>query len=375
MGAVQVSPERTKADRKAFIDLHYRLYRDDPIWVPPLRSEEAKLMDRSKNPFFEHAEVEHFLARRDGRVVGRIAAIENRRHNEFHEDRWGFFGFFDVEAGDQEAATALIDAARTWTEGRGLSPMVGPVNYSTNDSCGALIEGFDERPCLLMPYNRPDYATLLEGAGLRKAKDLVALRIPTSPTGPERFRRVVSRQLERRNIRLRPFDLGANFAQEVETFRDLYNRCWERNWGFVPATDKEFDHAAQDLKRLIVPSMSAIAERDGEPVGFSVFLLDINVLLAKGPRNGRLLPFFWLKLLRGIKKIRSARSILLGVVPEARGLAINEAFFLHAMIGGHGSGIPSVEAGWVLEDNTGILNPIYAGGGEIRKRYRIFETT
>lgn len=373
MKALVVSRERTPADRRAFIDVPYRLYRSDPVWVPTLRSEEAKLMDRTKNPFFEHAEVEHFLARRGDRVVGRIAAIENRRHNEFHEDRVGFFGFFDVEP-DQEAATALIAAAKAWNDERGLAPMRGPVNYSTNESCGVLIENFEEPPRLLMPYNRPDYATLLEGAGLVKAKDLLAIWAPTHPTGPERFRRVVQRQLKRRNITLRPFDLHKNYAHEVEVFRDLYNRCWERNWGFVPASDAEFTHAAKDLKKLIEPNMSAIAERDGVPVGFSVFLRDLNLLLAKGPRSGRMTPWFAMKLLCGIKKIKTTRCILLGVVPEARGMAINEAFFLHGSTQGHAAGHKGTEAGWLLEDNPGILHPLYANDGKIAKRYRIYET-
>jgi GNAT superfamily N-acetyltransferase len=370
MAGLTVAPERGKADRRAFVDLPYRLYRDDPIWVPPLRMAEAALMDRRKNPFFEHAEVEHFLARRDGRVVGRIAAIENRRHNEVHEDRTGFFGFFDVEA-DPGATVALLEAARTWVGARGLDPMRGPVNYSTNDSCGVLVEGFDESPRILMPYNRPDYDELLRAAGLVGVKDLLALWISTENPVPPRFQRVVDRVLERRGITVRPIARD-RFDEELPILLDLYNRSWEKNWGFVPATEAEFRHAASDLKALLHPALSGVAEKNGVPVGFAVFIRDLNVLL-RGTR-GRLFPFHWLRLLLGIKKIGPARCVLLGIVPEARGSAINEAFFARALTQGAQVGCPGAEAGWVLADNHAMLAPIEAAGGELRKRYRMYET-
>jgi GNAT superfamily N-acetyltransferase len=331
---------------------------------------ERDLMDRRRNPFFEHAEVAHFLARRGGRVVGRIAAIENRLHNEVHEDRIGFFGFFDVEE-DAEAAAALVEAARTWTSARGLSPLRGPVNYSTNDSCGVLVDGFDEPPMLLMPYNRPDYDALLTQAGLVAAKDLLAYWIGVQAVATDRFRRVVDRRLARSGIRLRSPDLK-HFDREVLLLKDLYNRCWERNWGFVPATDAEFEHAAADLKHLVVPEISAVAERDGVPVAFSVFLRDLNVLLAGG--NGRLFPTLWAKLLFGLSRVRQARCILLGVVPEARGRAINEALFLHAVENAQRHGMRGAEAGWILDDNHAMRAPIEAVGGVVTKRYRIYET-
>jgi hypothetical protein len=367
---LRVAPERSRADRKAFIGVPYRLYAGHPVWVPPLRIAEAALMNRKKNPFFQHAAVEHFLARRGRRVVGRIAAVENTLHNEVHDDRIGFFGFFDVEP-DQEAATALVEAARAWTEARGLGPLRGPVNYSTNDSCGVLVEGFDEAPRILMPYNRPDYDDLLRGAGLVGVKDLLALWISTGNPVPPRFKRVVDRMLKRRGIEIRRIDLGS-FDRELPILLDLYNRSWERNWGFVPATEAEFHHAAKDLKALVDPVISGIAERKGVPVAFTVFIRDLNVLL-KGT-NGRLLPFLWLKLLTRLKKIDETRCVLLGIVPEARGNAINEAFFARALTEGLADGCKGAEAGWVLADNEGMLAPIKAVGGELRKRYRMYET-
>jgi len=369
MQPLRIEPETSKADRAAFIDLPYRLYRGHAVWVPPLRMAERDMMNRAKNPFFEHAEVAHFLARRGNRVVGRIAAIENRLHNEVHEDRLGFFGFFDVED-DAEAAAGLLAAARTWTEARGLGPLRGPVNYSTNDACGVLIDGFDEPPMLLMPYNRADYDALLQGAGAEPVKELLAYWIDSANEAPERFRRVVTRRLKRSDIVLRPIDLK-HFDREVLLLKDLYNRCWERNWGFVPATDAEFEHAAGDLKRLVAHELCAIAEKGGQPVGFSVFLRDLNRLLAGG--NGSLFPTLWAKVLFGMGKVKHTRCALLGIVPEARGNAINEAFFLHAMDQARAHGIHGAEAGWILEDNAAMRAPIEAAGGVITKRYRMYE--
>ena len=368
-GEVRVEPEASRRDRRAFLDLPYRLYRRHPVWVPPLRMADAALMNRGKNPFFKHAAVEHFLARRDGRVVGRIAAIENRLHNEFHGDRLGFFGFFEVEP-DREAASLLVNAARTWCTARSLAPMRGPVCYSTNDPCGVLVEGFERRPMILMPYNRPDYDGLLKGAGLLPAKDLVALWIDTSIEPPERFRRVVGRMTERAGLVLRSVDMK-RFDEEVQVLKDVYNRSWERNWGFVPATGEEFDHSAKDLKMIIEPDLSSIAERDGKPVGFCAVIKDLNEVLAR--MNGRLFPFGLFRLLFGLKRIRATRIVALGVVPEARGRAITEGFFLRAMDAARTKGYAGGEAGWVLADNERMLSPILAAGGVVTKRYRLYE--
>lgn len=367
---VRVDPQRSRADRRAFLDLPYRLYAGHPYWVPPLRVADATLMNRRKNPFFQHAEVEHFLARRGRRVVGRIAAIENRRHNEVHGDRVGFFGFFDVEE-DPEAAAALLGAAHDWVRGRGLDPMRGPVNYSTNDACGVLVDGFDAHPFILMPYNRPDYDALITQAGLVGVKDLVTYWVSTDVDLPDRFRRVVERRLESSGIRLRDLDL-TDFDREVALLLDLYNRSWEKNWGFVPATEAEFRHAAKDLKHVVVPEVSAVAEKDGRPLAFSAFIRDVNVLL-RGSR-GRLLPFLWLKLLFGLKRIRRARCILLGVVPEARGGVITAACFLRAHSVGRTMGYEGAEAGWILEDNRPMRDTLEAAGAQVTKRYRMYET-
>jgi GNAT superfamily N-acetyltransferase len=366
---LRVEPERTKRDRKEFLELPYRLYRGHPTWVPPVRAADAKTMDPRRNPFFRHAEAQHFLARRGGRVVGRIAACENRRHNEFHGDRVGFFGWFDVEP-DPEAAKALVEAAAAWNAGRGLSPMRGPVCYSTNDVCGVLVEGFDDPPAILMPYNRPDYDALLLGAGLSPVKDLFAYWVPAETAVPERFERLCDRALTRSGVTIRTLD-PKRFRDEVRTVKDLYNRCWERNWGFVPATDEEFDAAAKDLKMVLDPRMFLIAERGGAPVGFAGVFLDLNETLHG--LDGRLFPLGWAKILLRKRRITRVRIVILGVVPEARGKGIDAAFFLRSIHGARACGYVGGEASWILEDNVRMRADLEAVGARVRKRYRLYE--
>lgn len=367
---LRVEPEEGRRGRAAFLSLPYRLYAGQPGFVPPLRMAEAALMDRRKNPFFQHSEAQHFLAFRGRRAVGRVAAVENRQHNRAHGERIGFFGFFDVEP-DVAAARALLAAAEGWCRSRGLCALRGPASYSTNDTCGLLVEGFDQRPAVQMPWNRPDAEGLVLGAGFAPVKDLLAYWIPSSIPAPERFERVVARQMERAGVRLRSIDL-AHFGAEIDILRDLYNRAWEANWGFVPVTEEEFRHAAKDLKQVVDPDLSAIAEIGGRPVGFSAILRDVNAVLA--PRGGgRLLPTNLLRLLFGLKRAKRFRVITLGVVPEARGKGVNEAFFLRALAACKQKGGEGAEASWILADNARMRAPIEAVGGSVSKRYRMYE--
>ena len=369
-GPLVVEPERSASDRRAFLDFPYRLHRGSPWWVPPLRMAERDLGDRRKNPFFAHAEVEHFLARRDGRVVGRIAAVENRRHNEVHGDRLGFFGRFDVEP-DPEAATALVAAARAWVAARGLSGMRGPVSYSTNDVVGVLVDGFERRPRIQMPWNRPDYDALLKGAGLAPVKDLVAYWIPTGGEKSERMARITARTLERGGVTLRPIDLK-HFAAETEILLDLYNRCWEKNWGFVPMTEAEFRHAAKDMKLLVDPRIFLIAHaRDGEPIGFVGALPDVNEALVG--LDGRLFPFGLFRLLARRKRIRGTRTMLLGVAPEHRGHGLDAALVYEVLGAGGEAGYAGGEGSGILEDNVRMGHGIEAVGGYVESRYRLYE--
>lgn len=368
---VRVEAETGRAGRRAFLDVPYRLYAGMTGWIPPLRMAEAALQDRQKNPFFEHSAAEHFLARRGGRVVGRVAAVENRRHNETHGEKIGFFGFFDVEP-DAEAATALLRTAADWCAARGLTAIRGPASYSTNDTCGLLVQGFDDPPTLQMPWNRPDAEALVLGAGFRPVKDLIALWIDThAGFVPERFGRLIDRLRERAGIQIRPIDF-AHFDTEVAVLLDLYNRSWEKNWGFVPATEREFRHAAKDLKAVASPEISFIAEIEGKPIGFSAVLRDVNAVLSRRG-HGRLLPTNLFRLLWGLKRVRKFRVITLGVVPEARGKGVNEVLLVTMMRAAAASGALGVEASWVLADNVRMRKPLEDFGGRLTKLYRMYE--
>ncbi len=367
---VVVAPERTRADRKAFLELPYRLYRGHPHWVPPLRMDEAFLGNRAKNPFFAHATVEHFLARRGGRVVGRIAAIENVRHNEVHGDRIGFFGRFDLEP-DPEAAKALVEAARAWVAGRGLVAMRGPVSYSSNELIGVLVDGFDRPPTIGMPYNREDYDALLLGAGLAKAKDLVAYWISSAGPIPERVVRIAQRTLERQGYGVRMLDLK-RWDAEIDTLLDLYNRCWERNWGFVPMTEAEFRHAAKALKMIVDPRLFLFVEKPvGTPVGFVGNVPDVNEIIRD--LDGRLFPFGLLKLLARRKRIGAARTMLLGVLPEFRGRGVDAALMVDVFRRAAEAGYRGGEGSWILEDNVRMRTDLEALGGKVSATYRVYE--
>src|SRR2546430_1479388 len=242
------------------------------------------LLTPGKNPFFEHAEAQYFIAERDGRPVGRIAAIKNDAHTREHGDRVGFYGFFE-SVNEQPVANALFDAAARWLSGKDFQVMRGPMNPSVNDDCGLLVEGFDTPPTIMMPHNPPYYVALHQGYGFTKAKDLIAFASPDGDP-PERITRAVNVIAERKGITLRPLNMK-RFKEEVELVKALYNQAWERNWGFVPLTNAEIDHLAKQLKPIVVPDLVCFAERKGQVIGFAVALPDFNVALKHNP-SGRI---------------------------------------------------------------------------------------
>src|SRR5437867_524041 len=277
---IDVKPVRTSGDRHRFIEFPYQLYRGDAHWIAPLRMAQKDILNTKRHPFYKTSDVEMFLARRDGRVVGRIMAILNRAHNEFHNERAGFFGFFEVE-NDEQAAGALLGAARDWVLGRGAAVIRGPVNPSTNYECALLVEGFDLDPMVMMTYNPPYYAALLEGYGMKKTMDLYAYDIAADYFNhSNKLQRVAERLRKKSNIRVRTVNM-IDFKSEVETIRQVYNNAWSRNWGFVPMSQEEFDHLAKDLKQIVDPRVVLIAEQtiDGgkpRPVGFLLAVPDLN---------------------------------------------------------------------------------------------------
>ncbi len=371
---VSIHPVRSAADLRRFISLPYRLYRNDPLWAPPLRRDVRSLLSPRKNPFFQHAESEYFLAWKGGRVAGRIAATVNRLHNEFHGDRVGFFGFFETER-DPAVSGALFRAAGEWLRARGLDTMRGPASFSTNDECGLLVDGFDTPPVIMMPHNPPWYGELIEQAGFRKARDLLVYQggsldrvVPT----PERLTRGVELIRKRMGLTLRPLR-EAEFAREVERIKGMYNRSWERNWGFVPLTGAEIDHLAAQFRPVVVPDLAPFLEKDGEPVGFALALPDLNVPLRRN-RNGRFLPGA-ARLLFDLRtgRIKRMRILLLGLLPEYRGKGLDALLYHWLWERGNQRGITWAEAGWILEDNTAMNAGLVKIGFTVYKTYRLYD--
>jgi GNAT superfamily N-acetyltransferase len=334
----------------------------------------ATLLDRRKNPFFEHGEAEYFLAERDGAVVGRIAAISNRLHNETHGDRVGFFGFFECVQ-DQGVADALFAAAADWCRSKGHDVLRGPASFSVNDECGLLVDGFQYPPALMMPHNPPYYVELVERAGFAKAKDLWVYQggseegyVPV----PERLARGTELIRQRLGITIRPLDLS-RFEEEVETVKTIYNEAWEKNWGFVPMTDHEIDHLAEQFRPVVIPEMVPVAEKDGQVIGFGIALPDLNVVFRKN-RSGYLLPVLP-RLLWALKrrKIRRARILLLGVIPEFRGKAVDAMLYHWIWTRSGERGIYWGEAGWILEDNPAMNAGLEKMTFRVYKTYRLYD--
>ena len=367
---VLVRPVRGRREKRAFIRLPWSIYRDDPAWVPPLLYDVKQVLDR-RHPFYDHSEVELFLAWRGAAPIGRIAAIVNRAHNEFHADAVGFFGLFEVQE-DAAAAAALLDAAAAWLRARGMDVARGPMNFSTNDelySPGVLIDGFDSPPRVMMAHTPPYYARLLETAGYSKAMDLLAYDI-TALGAAERLGAVMRRIVERSGVRIRNIDIR-RLDEEVDRIQSIYVSAWERNWGFAPISEREIRHLAKQLKPVIVPELVVIAEIEGEPIGFGLGLPDYNQALRR--LNGRLFPFGLLKLLWYKRRIDTARAVTLGVRPEWRNKGL-DGVLVHRLVSASAElGYFTGECSWILEDNAPMRRHLERIGGEVRKVYRVYE--
>jgi len=374
-GTIDVQPARTAGDRHRFVEFPYRLYRGDAHWIAPLRMSQKDILNIKRHPFYKTSDVEMFLARRDRRVVGRIMAILNRAHNEFQNERTGFFGFFEVE-NDKQAADGLLNAARDWVRERGAGVLRGPVNPSTNYECALLVEGFELDPMVMMTYNPPYYADLLEDYGMKKAMDLYAYDIGVDYFNhSNKLQRVAERLRKKSNISVRPVKMK-DFRNEVEIIRKVYNDAWSRNWGFVPMTEAEFEHLAKDLKQIVDPRVVLIAEQMIEgntprAVGFLLAVPDLNRALRK--INGRLLPLGLLKLLWHSRKISSIRVITMGGILEFQNLGLGSIFLDEIYRRGPAAGFPTGEMSWVLESNVMMNRAAGLIGGRRTKTYRIYE--
>jgi GNAT superfamily N-acetyltransferase len=368
MSQMGITPVDGRRDREAFVALPYALHRGDRCWTPMLRRDVRALIDPARNPFFEHAEGRLFLAKVGGRAIGRIAALHDRLHIETHADRTGFFGFFEC-VDDRAAAAALFDAAADWLKGRGLATLRGPLNPSINDEAGLLVDGFDAPSVLMMPHNPSYYVALIEGAGFQKARDLLAFQ-STHTALPPRLVEATEVVGRRYGVTTRHIDMS-RFWDEVAVIKELFNAGWERNWGFVPLTDREVDHLAKQLKPLVVPELVVFAERRGQPIGFAAAIPDFNVAL-RANRSGRLFPGI-LRVLWASRRITRIRVLLLGTLPDWRNRGVDALLYRRVWEDGYAKGYRWAEAGWILDDNQPMINGLVRMGFEVYKTYRLYE--
>jgi GNAT superfamily N-acetyltransferase len=378
MAGVEVSPVRSDSDLLEFISLPWRVYRGDPYWVPPLISERKAFLDRERSPFFQHARAEYFLARRGGEVVGTIAAFTNELYNRFQQTNTGFLGFFEVLE-DPEAAAALLETAEAWAGRAGHTAILGPAQFSTNDEVGLLIDGFQDAPRILMTYNPPRYQGYLEAAGYRTAMNLWAYSLAIADfirSKPEKLERVAAKVLERGKLRVRHLNMK-RFDHEVEFVKKIYNTSWERNWGFVPMTDAEFERMAEQMKPLLDPRLVIVVECEGEPVGFGLTLPDLNEPLRLAyPRPSTPEAWTMLKMLWHWKVRRRhdwLRVFALGVLPEFRGKGVDALMYLETAKAAVPKGYRYAEMSWILENNEMMNRAIRFLGGTVYKTYRLYE--
>jgi GNAT superfamily N-acetyltransferase len=372
VAAIEISQVTSDRDRDAFIKFPWRIYRNDPAWVPPLIIERKEFLDRHKHPFYKHGDAALFLARRADQVVGRIMASDDPRYNELHQTNVGCFGLFE-SIDDRDVAAALFEAAAKWLRARGRDEMMGPIDYSTNYMCALLVDGFQYPPTILTAYNPPYYPALIENYSFVKAKDWYAWWFSEFPAAAERLRKIAMARAGKFGVKIRKANLK-KIEQESQRIRTIYNQAWEKNWGFVPFTEAEMDHMAKEMKPLIVPEAMLIAEIGHDPVGFVIGVPDINVALRH--INGRLtcfgLPIGLLKLLYyRFFKIRTGRLIALGVVEKFRRAGIAEMLVLGLMDAAFKRGFTG-ELSMTLEDNVMVNRFIEAMGASKYKMYRIY---
>jgi len=365
---VAVTQIQTQAEMLEFIKFPWRVYAGDPHWVPPLIAERKRFFNARQNPFFEHAEAAYFMARREGEPRGIIGAAIDHNYIAFQKEQAGLFGFFEVQR-DYDAAARLLDAARDWLRQRRMHVMRGPFSFSTNQEVGLLIDGFDHDPVVLTTYNPPYYQEYVERYGLVKAKDLYAYWLDAGPL-PESMAQAAERVQQRANVRIRKMDLR-NFQQEAKLVREIYNRAWSGNWGFVPVTEAEIIEMARGLKLIVDPDLCLFAELDGQPVGFVICIPDVNRALK--PLNGRLFPLGWLKFLRAKRHLNFVRIFTLGVLPEHHPVGIGSLLYKHVWENGVKKGYVAGESSWILEDNGPMNAAMQMMGGRIYKTWRIYD--
>ncbi len=367
---INVIPVDSKKQLKDFILLPFKIYKNESNWVPPLIGDRKKFFNPKKNPYYQHSEVKLFLALKDEEPVGRISAHSNTQHNKEHNENIGFFGFFEC-IDNQEVANALFDAAFEWNRYRNFTSLRGPMNFSVNQDCGLLINGFDSPPMIMMPYNFPYYPKLYENYGLTKTMDLYAF-ISEYHSIPERVAKMAEIIAKRTNVQIHSLSYDKKQRKkDIETVFEIYTRAWQYNWGNVPMTKAEFDHIVAELLPIADPDMVFIAEVDGQLAGFSLTLPNYNEVLKV--MQGKVNPITIIKALQAKKHITSVRVITMGIIKEFQGKGIDTLLYYHTFKNGLPKGYYRSEFSWILENNIPMINAAEKLGAKIYKTYRLYD--
>jgi hypothetical protein len=368
---IEIKKVENKKDLKKFINFPHDLYKDDPNYVPMLDMAAKELFSEKKNPFFEHSSVENYLAYKNGKLAGRISAIKNNNYNNYHNSNVGFWGFFDV-INDYDVAKALFNTVKEFHQKNKFESMIGPVNFSTNDTAGLLIEGYEVPPITEMTYNKPYYKDLIEKYGFEKDMDLFAYMIYAKNVSEKsvKLADLIQKRLEKKGITIRQINMK-DFKNEVAKIKEVYNKAWEKNWGFVPATDKEFEFLAEGLKMIVNPQYALVAEYKGKFIGFALTIPNINEITINF-KKGKLFPFNIFKLLMKKNKTKYVRIITLGVIEGYRKLGIEAVFFARIIESAKKNNIIGGEASWILENNEMMNMAAEKLNGEKYKTYRIY---
>ena len=371
MSNIEVRTVSSKKDLMQFIKLPWKIYQNDPHWVPPLILDRKNLLDKKKNPFYAHAEMEMFLAYKNNELVGRIAAITNENHNKFHQDNVGFFGFFE-STDDKDVSDALFTKSEKWLRERDKDIVWGPMNPSTNDEVGLLIKGFDSPPYVMMCHNPEYYGNLIESQGYEKAKDLYDWQLDIRGMKiPDKILQLAELSSKKYDLTIRNVDIK-NMTRDIQFIREIYNDAWSRNWGFVPFTNEEIDHMAADLKQIVIDEFVLLAFKDDRPIGFLLCIPNINEILIKN-RSGRLFPAGIFRLLIGMKKIKTVRTITLGIVKDLQHIGLGTILYTELIRRAQRRNLDGGEMSWILEDNEAMNRPIEILVSKLYKIYRVYQ--
>lgn len=370
--AIEIIRVQSLKELDQFIDLPHEIYKNDPLYVPMMYLEQKALLNKKKSPFFDHSIAEYFLAKQNGQLVGRIAAIKNNNHIQFTGKNEGFFGFYDT-INDYNVAKALLDKASEWLILEGMNQMVGPANFSTNETVGSLVENFTESPFIMNTYNFPYYNDFYQKYGLRKRIDLLCYELIPEKMDYKLIKlgTELEERLRKRGYLIRKINMK-NFNAELNQFLPIYNQSWAENTGFVPMTLREVKQIAQDLKPIVDPDFIYFAEKNGKPVGVSITIPNLNDI-QKTIKKGRLFPTGIFKIFLGMKKIKTVRVLALGTLQEYRKLGIDVCFYVRNLMTAKQKGIKRAEASWILENNVAMNRALEHIGGKVYRKYRIFE--